>query len=89
MSEEETAVMEEIVNPVMGGRIAGEVTRLRQIKPLTFAHLEKYLEHVSVEALDGFGTLIEQVIAASDGVNAAEKEAQEQFETYLKARKKV
>lgn len=87
VSEEETAVIEEVINPVMGGRITGEVTRLRQIKPLTFAHLVKYLEHVSVEALNGFGTLIEQVIVASDGVNAAEKEAQEKFAAYLQARK--
>jgi len=42
-----------------------------------------------MEALDEFGALVEQVIGASDGVGAAEKEAKAKFEDYLKDRKKT
>ena len=60
-----------------------------QAKPFTFSRLKKYLAHVNVEALDEFGTLVEQVIVASDGVSTAEKGAKAKFEDYLTDRRKT
>ena len=94
ISNEETAVIEEILAPIVDIKVAttdilAEVILLKDIKPLTFAHLRKYLAHVSVEKLDEFGVLVEEVINANGGVNASEKEAKAKFEDYIKERKKA
>jgi len=93
VSDEEAAVIEEIMTPIIDVEVAtedmlAEVKVIKETKPFTFSHLKKYLAHASMEALDEFGALVEQVIGASDGVGAAEKEAKAKFEDYLKDRKK-
>ena len=94
VSDEEEAVIEEIITPIVDAEIAtedmlAEVTLIKETKPFTFSHLKKYLAHVNVEALDEFGTLVERVIVASDGVSTAEKDAKAKFEEYLIDRRKA
>ena len=94
VSDEEEAVIEEIITPIVDAEIAtedmlAEVTLIKETKPFTFSRLKKYLAHVNVEALDEFGTLVERVIVASDGVSTAEKGAKAKFEDYLIDRRKT
>ena len=94
VSDEETAVIEATIAPLVDAEVAteemlAEVTLIKETRPLTFSHLKKYMAHVNVDTLDEFGALVEQVIGASDGVSAAEKEAKAKFEDYVKDRKKA
>ena len=94
VSDEEAVVIDEIIKPIIDPEVATEdmlteISVIKTTKPFTFAHLKKYLGHTTVEDLDEFRALVEQVIGASDGVSAAEKEAKAKFEDYLQERKKA
>lgn len=92
VSDEEAVVIEEIIAPIVEkegvtNAVLAEMAVIKGLKPFTFVNLRKYLAHVSVDALEKFGTLVEQVISASGGVSTVEKEAKAKFEDYLKERK--
>lgn len=94
VSEDEAALIEATITPIIDTTVSTdamlvEVAKIKETKPLTFSHLKKYLMHVETEALDEFNALVAQIINASDGVSAAEKEAKAKFEDYLKERKKA
>lgn len=94
VTDEEAAVIDEIIAPIINTEVAtedmmNEILIIKDTKPFTFAHLKKYLANVSVESLDEFGALVEQVIGASDGVSKIEKVAKAKFEEYLAERKQV
>ena len=94
VSDEEAVIIEENLAHINDPEVAteemrSEVDAIKRTNPFTFSHLKKYLTHVDVDALDEFGTLIEQVIGASGGISTDEKEAKAKFEDYLKERKKV
>lgn len=94
VSVAEAAVIDEIITPIIDPEVAtedmlSEVNVIKKTKPFTFVHLKMYLSHVNVEMLDEFRALVEQVIGASDGVSAVEKEAKAKFEDYLKERRKA
>ena len=94
MSDEEAAIIEENITPIIDAEVAteemlAEVAAIKETNPFTFSHLKKYLAHIDVAALNEFGALVEQVIGASGGISSDEKEAKAKFEDYLKERKKV
>lgn len=94
VSEDEAALIEATITPIIDTTVSteamlAEVAKIKETKPLTFSHLKKYLVHVETEVLDEFNALVAQIINASDGVSAAEKEAKAKFDDYLKERKKV
>lgn len=92
ISDEEATVIEEFITPIIeendSETMLDEISLIKNTKPFTFSCLKKYLAHVSGEMLDEFDFLAGQVIMASEGINKAEKKAKEQFEEYLKERKK-
>lgn len=93
VSDEEAVVIEEMISPIIDAEIAteammAEVVTIKETRPFTFSHLKKYLAHVDVGVLDEFRAMVEQIIAASDGVGAEEKEAKAKFEDYLQERRK-
>lgn len=92
ISDEESAVIEDMIAPIINAEIAtetmlAEVVTIKETNPFTFSHLKKYLAHVGLPVLDEFRALVEQIINASDGITAEEREAKAKFEEYLHERR--
>ncbi len=91
ISEQESDMVMAFIQPLIDAatisdEAMAELQLIRDGEQFTFEQLKRYLEHTTDDEIKKFGTNIEQVIAASDGVTDAEAAAKEAFVQYIKTR---